>query len=158
MKFSSVISFFSIITAGNSQFLECDWNGGDCFDLNFDHLSYGSYGFSFSFDSILCEENGGIVDHINDGECDSHNFKGECYFDGEDCLVHIGTSYDFELCELHVGNTNFLSDGECDIKTNNPICGFDGGDCCSCTCVDSEFKCGSTEHLYTRCIDPQAMC
>ena len=119
MIFLSVISFFSIIIAGNSQFLpgckvdeidwigddicdheaglynteECNWDGGDCcpgifcFDPDFDHLSYR---FSLSFDSMSCEENGGIVDHINDGECDSHNFKEECEFDGNDLsLIHI---------------------------------------------------------------------
>lgn len=40
----------------------------------------------------------------------------------------------------------------CDSYSNIPECGYDGGDCCECTCVTSEYECGSGDGY--NCLDP----
>lgn len=126
------------------------------------------------------EDCDGFLNMIADGYCDPQTNNLDCGWDGGDCCpctcengtFTCGAEIPYNCLDPNgacatpspiaavypdcaAGSVSLIGDGSCDSSTNNADCGYDGGDCCPCTCVDSQYTCGTNEY---DCLDPVSDC
>ena len=121
----------------------------------------------------------GVIDWIQNGNCDFYNNNESCDYDGGDCCgctCISGLDYDCGANDFFCRDPNSgcvdprvdmylnctdghipaIGDGRCDAENSNEGCYYDGGDCCECTCITGrDYDCGA--HGFF-CRDPNSGC